>query len=116
MASYLTQYSPYYQPQYYPTQSPWSQVMGPASDIAQIGTAVALASDIRFKENIQKVGVSDGINIYEFNYKGHHGRYKGVIAQEVMNVSDAVVKDENGFFFVDYSKLPKECSFERVRG
>jgi|GEM_PF-1989911 len=66
------------------------------------GGAAPAASDIRLKENINKVGVENGINIYEFNYIGSPKRFRGVIAQEVPQASIDV---GGGILFVDYSKL-----------
>ena len=44
-----------------------------------------MASDVRLKENITKVGNSpSGINIYEWNYIGKPQKYRGVLAQEIM--------------------------------
>ena len=45
----------------------------------------AMRSDVRLKENITKVGNSpSGINIYEWNYIGNKQRYRGVMAQEIL--------------------------------
>jgi hypothetical protein len=72
-------------------------------------------SDIRIKENISLVGVmSNGIGVYEFEYKpefkdkpyGGHGRFRGVLAQELQKVNpDAVYELEDGYLGVDYSKV-----------
>lgn len=67
-------------------------------------------SDTRLKENIEKVGLSpSGINIYEFNYKGGKGKYRGVLADEV---PWAASKDKDGFKMVDYSQV--DVPFEKV--
>jgi len=66
-------------------------------------------SDIRLKEKIDRVGGSEsGINIYEFNFKGNSQRYRGVIAQEVPEVTQEI----NGFKYVDYSQI--DVDFEVI--
>lgn len=65
-------------------------------------------SDRRAKENIALVGVDDatGINLYEFNYLGDDRRYRGVMADEVIDVMpDAVSVNEDGFMQVNYGML-----------
>ena len=63
-------------------------------------------SDIRLKEDIKLVGKSpSGIDIYEFKYKGEDDVYQGVMAQEVPWAASVA---ENGYLFVDYSKLDVE--------
>ena len=71
-----------------------------------------LASDESLKENVVRVGEKDGINIYEFNYKGSDSRYRGVMAQEVMKVNPDAVNEEDGFLSVDYDKIGMQM--ERV--
>ena len=72
--------------------------------------AFAFMSDRRSKQNITKVGVSKkGTNIYEFNYIGVKQRYQGVMADEV---PWAVIKRENDYSLVDYSKVDVE--FKKV--
>lgn len=72
----------------------------------------AAASDINLKENIEKVGEENGFNIYEFNYKGKPERYRGVMAQEVINVIPDAVLEKDGYLAVDYNKIGIE--FKRV--
>lgn len=64
--------------------------------------ATTMLSDRRFKENIKSVGVENGINLYEFNYKGQPTRWIGVMADEVEHIPGAVVQI-NGVKRVDYS-------------
>jgi hypothetical protein len=80
------------------------------STAANVASAF-MGSDLRIKDKIVKVDRKDGINVYEFSYKGLPGRYRGVIAQEVENIPDAVVEKGN-IKMVDYSKLP--VKFEKV--
>ena len=66
-----------------------------------------MRSDVRYKTNIVKVDNKDGINIYEYNYLWSKNKYRGVMAQEVIdNYPDAVEKDEFGYYLVDYDQLP----------
>jgi|6_EtaG_2_1085325.scaffolds.fasta_scaffold04608_2 hypothetical protein len=78
-----------------------------------VGAAIGAASDFALKEGIELVGKSPkGVNIYEFGYKDKsygRGRYKGVIAQEVPNAS---FKHQDGYLWVDYSKL--DVNFKRI--
>ena len=68
-------------------------------------------SDIRLKENIDFIGYSkSNIPIYEFNYLGKPERYQGTMAQDLlnMNLGDAVVLDNDGYFNVLYNKIDVE--------
>lgn len=68
-----------------------------------------MPSDYRLKENVEKVDIVDGVNVYEFDYidkKLSDKRYRGVMAQEVMNDYPDAVHEFGGFYVVDYSKLP----------
>ena len=66
-----------------------------------------MASDIRLKENIIKVGNSpSGINIYEWNYKGNTQRYRGVMAQEILERHpEAVALQPDGYMSVYYGNI-----------
>jgi hypothetical protein len=83
-----------------------------ASQLGAFAGAFA-TSDIATKENIKQVGVlPSGINIYEFEYKPEfkdaagHGRFVGVMAQEVQKViPEAVAVGADGYMMVDYSKV-----------
>ena len=66
-------------------------------------------SDERLKTNIKFIGMQNGIKLYSWNYKWDlKTTHKGVIAQELVGTKyeSALMKDQNGFFMVDYSKLP----------
>ena len=65
------------------------------------------SSDTRLKENITKVGSSpSGINIYEWNYIGKPQKYRGVLAQELLESHpDAVDLMPNGYLGVYYGKI-----------
>lgn len=66
-----------------------------------------LMSDVNVKENIEHVGNDNttGLPIYDFNYKGHEGRYRGVIAQDVEKIMPQAVTTHKGIKYVDYNKL-----------
>ena len=62
-------------------------------------------SDARLKDNVVKMGTRNGINIYSWNYIWDTTRkFLGVIAQEVMHIPNAVVK-QGEYLAVDYSVL-----------
>lgn len=66
-------------------------------------------SDIIHKEDIKLVGKSDnGINIYQFKYKGEDGLYEGVIGNELIGTEfeNAISYNSNdGTIMVDYYKI-----------
>jgi hypothetical protein len=66
-------------------------------------------SDERLKENIKYLYTKKGIKLYSFNYIWDKGITKvGVMAQDLLNTvySNAVLTDKNGYYKVDYKKLP----------
>ena len=74
-----------------------------------------MASDVRLKENITKVGNSpSGINIYEWNYIGNTQRYRGVMAQEILERHpEAVALQPDGYMSVYYGKI--DVNMEMVK-
>jgi len=66
---------------------------------------ILMASDERFKENIEQVGVLNGFNIYRFNYLWSPKKFIGVIAQEVERIMPEAVKKVNGWRMVNYGVL-----------
>jgi len=74
-----------------------------------------MASDVRLKENIIKVGNSpSGINIYEWNYIGKPQRYRGVMAQEILERHpEAVALQPDGYMSVYYGKI--DVNMEMVK-
>jgi len=64
-------------------------------------------SDRRLKEDIKRVGITDGgLPVYTFRFKGEKRTYMGVMADEVLNkIPEAVSKDDNGFYRVNYAML-----------
>jgi hypothetical protein len=83
------------------------QVIGGPSIGGQIlGAAATYFSDIRLKDNIQRIGTSpSGIHIYSFKYKGDDKTYQGVMAHQVPYASYVA---DNGYLVVDYSQLDVE--------
>ena len=64
------------------------------------------ASDIRLKENIKQIGLSEsGYKIFEFNYKNDDTRYRGAMAQDVMTKLPEAVGVQDGFLTVNYDML-----------
>lgn len=81
---------------------------------AQLGAATILKSDPRLKQDIELAGRDErtGLNLYEFAYKDMpHERWRGVMADEVMQVMpSAVHTNEEGFMSVDYGALGIEVT------
>ena len=81
-----------------------------AGGMAAKSAGSALASDIKTKKNVVKLGNKNGINIYEFEYKTDkypelpEGRQIGVIAQEVEHIPNAVVQGDK-YKLVDYAVI-----------
>ncbi|MGB1321743.1 MAG: tail fiber domain-containing protein, partial [Vibrio gallaecicus] len=76
---------------------------------SMMGGALSMFSDIRLKENIEFVKTVDDVKVYDFDYKDKAygaGRYRGVMAQQVMKSHPESVSTVNGHYLVDYSKLP----------
>lgn len=72
---------------------------------AGIGSLMMM-SDRRLKENITKIGREKGLNIYEFTYKNNPDqKYKGVMAQEVLENNPDCVGYIDNYLAVNYSKL-----------
>jgi hypothetical protein len=78
-----------------------------------LGSAAILASDVRFKKNVEKIGTANGHNIYVWDWNdkaklygvANHPRV-GVMAQEIQETNpDAVVELNDGYLAVDYSKV-----------
>ena len=85
---------------------------GLAGLASSLGPLVAIASDKRVKENIQRVGETyDGQNIYRFNYKGDPHTQLGLIAQEVEKTGNAdSVYNVNGIKMVDYNGATQDAA------
>jgi len=84
------------------------QLTGPAGNPKSNPPPVkAPSSDIRLKEDITHIGVSEsGLNIYTFRYIGDSILYQGVMAQELLvSNPEAVLIGDNGYYRVDYSLI-----------
>ena len=64
-------------------------------------------SDIRLKTDVERVGVAaNGLPLYHFKYIGGDAVYRGVMAQDVLEVfPEAVCTMPNGFLAVHYDML-----------
>jgi hypothetical protein len=73
---------------------------------ATLGSA-ALLSDRRLKENIVKISsLSNGLNVYEYNFKGKVEKEIGVMADEVeLVMPHAVVTRPDGYKMVNYGMV-----------
>ena len=94
-----------------PVMMPPSNRLGGALSLAQsalsIGASIAtIKSDIKTKENVTQVGVSpQGYKIYEFNYIGGDVRFRGAMAQDVVQKNPMAVGIDQNYLTVDYSKI-----------
>ena len=64
-------------------------------------------SDVRLKREVLLLEtLSNGINLYRYQYRWSDTEYVGVMAQEVAAVvPEAVSTDADGYFRVDYRRL-----------
>jgi hypothetical protein len=73
--------------------------------------AITAASDERLKENVVAVGERLGMTEYEFNYKKDSpvwlpkGRFRGFMAQDILNKFPDAVEDNGGYLFVNDKKF-----------
>lgn len=74
----------------------------------------ATPSDIRLKTDIERVGTAaNGLPIYNFKYIGSDEVYRGVMAQDVLEVfPEAVTTMPNGYMAVRYDML--DMSMTRI--
>ena len=66
--------------------------------------------DERLKENKKLVGtcLDDGLPIYEFNYIGTSSKYRGKMAQDIMQIDpDAVSENDEGYLMVSARYAPE---------
>lgn len=100
--------------------NPWSQALGGAATGAAAGSAFGpwgtviggvagaaggyFASDARLKENVTDTGLRHrGVRIVDFNFKGSAERIRGVIADELKEVMPWLVKEVDGWKYVNYN-------------
>ena len=94
-------------------QAAQSNLTGGLMNLGGMLGAAAIMSDIRTKENIVKVGVSDiGLPVYVYEYKPEwkneagHGKFIGYMAQEVEEfMPQAVITRPDGYKMVNYGVL-----------
>lgn len=85
----------------------WGDLMSTGQSAAQGAAMAAMRSDIRVKENLEKLDTIDGINIYRFDYINGTKNQVGVIAQEMQEKCPECVIGGD-LLKVDYSKLPEK--------
>ena len=72
---------------------------------AAISAFAPVPSDIRVKEDINRVGKLDnGLNVYSYRYKWGGPIHIGVMAQEVAEVNPSAVSDIGGLLHVNYAE------------
>jgi hypothetical protein len=84
------------------------QALGAVAGAAGTGLGIWAKSDVRAKENIERVGTFDdtGLPIYRYNYKGQQAPMFGPMAQEVLKVKpEAVAMLPDGYLGVDYLQV-----------
>lgn len=64
-----------------------------------------MKSDARLKTNIVPIGVKNGHTIYEWRYVGSKVRYRGVMAQDVIDIDPQAVTIQGGYYAVNYARL-----------
>lgn len=107
----VTDYQQPYQSQLWNTTNnmafgPFGQGNGPQMYGSTMGAAGNFFSDVRLKENIERIGTHDtGIGIYKYNYKGSDAPQIGVLAQEVEQVMPEAVGESAGFKTVNYKMI-----------
>ena len=82
------------------------QLLSTAASIGASIATITAPSDRKLKENIKQVGVSpQGYKIYEFNYIGGDVRFRGAMAQDVIQKNPMAVGIDQNYLTVDYSKI-----------
>lgn len=87
--------------------SPWANILG-----GGIG-ALALLSDERAKQNIEKVGIlNDGQNVYRYEYKADPSKkiHIGLLAQEVEQRNPDAVIEIGGLKHVNYDMATEQAA------
>jgi hypothetical protein len=83
----------------------WGGLVGGAFGGGSGGGFTGMMSDKRLKENIIRIGESpSGIPIYQYNYIGTKSKYKGAMAQDLLNTPH-VSLHESGFYMVNYAGI-----------
>lgn len=81
--------------------------MGGLFGLLGAGISAIPWSDRRLKENIKRIGKTDGgTPIYYFNYIGDPEQRIGVMAQDLLETQpEAVIQDPSGFYRVNYAEV-----------
>jgi hypothetical protein len=82
------------------------------STIVAVASTKQVMSDVRLKTDIEKVGVAaNGLPLYTFRYLWSDQVYRGVMAQDVLEVfPEAVVTRSDGYMAVRYDMLGLEMT------
>jgi hypothetical protein len=92
-------------------ETPWLNTIIGAAGLGLGAYGALKPSDVRFKENIEPVGIlTNGLPVYRYSYRGDPTRTPeiGLLAQEVELLRpDAVAEDERGLKYVDYDRATK---------
>ena len=103
-------------PAFLPTHAIRAQSTGQITHV--VACSGGFPSDRNLKKNINLIGLSPkGLNIYSFEYKNPkigQGLFKGVMADEVEHIKDAVVTDANGYKRVNYSVKGIDVEFDAI--
>jgi hypothetical protein len=108
------------------TQVPlWQQILGggmgaagaagslfgaPAGGTSAVSGMMSLFSDIRVKENVDRIGeLHDGSPVYSYNYIGDPVPRIGLMAQDVERTRPDAVTDVGGIKAVDYGKATERA-------
>jgi len=94
-------------------QAAQSNLTGGLMNLGGMLGAATIMSDIRTKEHIKQVGfLPNGLSVYEYEYKPEwkneagHGKFVGVMAQEVEAfMPEAVITRPDGYKMVNYGVL-----------
>jgi len=85
---------------------PKDYLTGGLQVLSSVASIAGAFSDKKLKENIKQVGVSpQGYKIYEFNYIGGDVRFRGAMAQDVLQKNPMAVGIDQNYLTVDYSKI-----------
>ena len=105
-------------PNFLPTHAIRSQSTGLITHVVSCGTGGGFPSDRKLKKNIKLIGVSKNrINIYSFEYKNTdigQGIFKGVMADEVEHIKEAVKIHKDGYKIVNYSADGIDVEFDAI--
>lgn len=98
-------------------QTGTQQAFGNLLGLGTLG--VAMFSDRRLKNNLEKIGEVNGHNWYMWDWNivankmGFEGKSEGILADELVKTNPECIGIKDGFMFIDYTKLgifPKEVA------